>query len=161
MSQINDALQRAKDSQPPSGVRINLELPRAPAATAELRDGPKGFFVILVVLLIIAACGFIGFAFLAPKPPVQISLAPVPLPAPKPAPVATAQKVAVVVTQLAAPALKLQGIFYNDSKWQAIVNGQSVNMGDSVDGFRVKLISKNNVSLIARDGSQKTLTLGE
>jgi hypothetical protein len=162
MSHINDALQRAKESQQsPSGVRINLEPPHATAATAELREGPRGFFITLVVLLIIAACGFIGFAFLTSKPPVQVALVPIPPPVPKPAPVVTTQMVAVVVNKPVTPTLKLQGIFYNESKWQAIVNGQSVNVGDNVEGFRVKLISKNNISLMAPNGSQKTLTLGE
>jgi hypothetical protein len=33
-------------------------------------------------------------------------------------------------------------------------------VGDSVNGFRVKLISKNEVSFIAPDGTEKTVALG-
>lgn len=59
------------------------------------------------------------------------------------------------------PAMKLQGITYYNAKWQAIINGKTVYVGDTVDGFRVAVISRNYVSFIAPDGSKSMLPLGD
>jgi hypothetical protein len=58
-------------------------------------------------------------------------------------------------------ALKLQGITYYNGKWQAIINGATVYVGDNVDGFRVAQISQNHVSFIAPDGSRRLVPLGQ
>jgi len=177
MSQINEALKRAQQSQkqPPSGAPPVV--PPMPPVEPKSR-GSAGW----IVLLVAVACFFIGMAMATHKPaaetkpalaqiqtqevqvPAAPPIAPKPIPPPPPpatSPVAVAAIPATVPAKPAPPALTLQGILMGSGKPQAIVNGQTVYVGDSVGGFRVQLISKRNVSLVAPDGSQKTLTLGE
>jgi hypothetical protein len=45
--------------------------------------------------------------------------------------------------------MKLQGIFFNPRSPSAVVNGQSVYLGDRVDGFRVMGISPVAVTLVS------------
>ena len=163
MSLINDALKRAKQSQPPQPPPP----PGSPLPPVEAvpRGGMSWFFPVAIFLLVAVACFFIAFAFfISRKPVAPITTAPqnapvaaVVLPKTPASPVAT-QVVAAVTNK---PMLKVQGIFFSDAKWEAIVNGQSVFVGDRVNGFRVKLISRNDVSFIAPDGTEKTLVLGD
>lgn len=167
MSLINDALKRAKQSQQ-QRRQTAPPAPHLPPVEAAPRNGLVRFFPFAVVLLVAMAGFFIVGFFAMPKPAAQIKppphqaqiaiAAPVVQKAPPPPPV---QTVAVTAPRPAPPALKVQGIFYNNAKWQAIVNRQSVLVGDSVDGFRVKFISKNNVSFIAPDGTEKIMALGD
>ncbi len=170
MSLINDALKRARQSQQQQTAPV---APTLPPAVVEPRGGPPRLFIVVVTLLIAVACCFIAFVFFMPQKTVaRITPAPQNAPtaavapvlqkvAPTPAPAPTVAVAAPKPAPPAPPALKVQGIFYNDAKWQAIVNGQSVFVGDSVEGFRVKLISKNNVAFVAPDGTVKTMALGE
>lgn len=171
MSLINDALKRARQSRPQPAAP--LAVPAWPPVEGEPRGGPASFLPLAVTLLLAVACSFIALAFFIPQKPVAQTM-PAPQNARNPAPVpveqnaqkmspppAPAQPVAAAVPKLAPPALKVQGIFYNNAQWQAIVNGQSVLVDGSVDGYRVKLISKDNVSFVAPDGTEKTMTLGE
>lgn len=172
MSLINDALKRAKQAQqlqqqqqsPPAAAPMALP----PVASAH-RPGPGAFFFALLSLLVIAALSFIGLAIAQHKPQILPAAAPrqfaqvvhPPVASnPPPAPAATTQLATVVLPPPPAPALKLQGILIGSDRPQAIVNGQSVGVGDTINGFRVTVIAKNNVSFIGPDGSQKTLTLG-
>ena len=171
MSLINDALKRAKQSQPPAPPPGAEPLP---PIEAESPRNVGWLFPLLVALLIGAACFFIGLAFFAiRKPAMQVTLpnpgpqkaetivVPVAAPPKTPLP-ATTQTVVVSTSQKTVPpVLKVQGIFYNAVKPEAIVNGMTVFTGDNVNGFRVKFISKTNISFIAPDGSEKTLALGE
>jgi hypothetical protein len=167
MSLINDALKRAKKSQqsdPPSGAP-----PLPPVEPEEPRNGSGWVFIVIVVVLVVAAGYFIGLAFTKRQPVPEITattpvtqntqiVAVISAPAPPP----------VLQTNIVAapkppepPALKLQGIFYNGPKPQAIVNGTTVYVGDLVNGFRVKLIAQNYVSFITPDGTEKTLALAK
>ncbi len=163
MSLINDALNRAKKSQqpdPPSGAQP------LPPVEPESRDRTAWVFIAVVVLLIAAACFFIGLAFAKRKapavvvtpPPVTnvqvIAVAPPPAPAPK-------TNVVAKPKPPAPPPLKVQGIFYNADRPEAIVNGHTVYVGDLVSGFRVKEISQNDVSFTAPDGSEEISALGK
>ena len=56
---------------------------------------------------------------------------------------------------------KVQGIIFNAVSPLAIVNGQTVNVGDRVGDFQVKQISKSSVIFQSPDGSQKTLEIGK
>jgi hypothetical protein len=170
MSSINDALKRAKELQkqqaqspPPSGV------PPMSPIEPESRGGTG--WLLLIVLLIAIAFFFIGLAFATRKTPVeaktpvlqtqyvQVVSAPVP---PQPAPAATAPTNAIVAPpKPVPPALQLEGILFGSGQPQAIVNGQTVYVGDSVNGFHVKAISKTNVLFVASDGTEKKLSLGE
>lgn len=163
MSLINDALKRAKQSQQQQRETA-APTPALPPVAVASRGGLPWLFPVAVILLVAVVCFFIACAFfVAQKPVTQTALVPQKAPiapvvqkAPPPP-----QTVAVVAPKPAPPALKVQGIFYNNAQWQAIVNGQSVLVGDSVNGFRVKLISKNEVSFVAPDGTEKTMTLGQ
>jgi hypothetical protein len=165
MSSINDALKRAKKSQKEEPPPLPPGAPPLPPVQPE-SSGSMGWLV-LVVLIIATACFFIGLAFTNHKPASEttvtvtnvVQVAAVP-PAP-PEPIAVTNLV-VPLTKPAPPALKLEGILYGPSQPpQAIVNGQTVYVGDTVNGFRVKMISKNNVSFVASDGTEKNLVLGE
>ncbi|HUB86917.1 MAG TPA: hypothetical protein VMB22_03425 [Verrucomicrobiae bacterium] len=183
MSLINDALKRARDSQqksPPSGV--------TPLMPAELPPGnTSGFNWILVAavfLLMIVACFFISLAMakrtmektaavpvaIAPAVTVPEMVAPeapaVPLVETKPVKPAVATvpplpaKTSTVVSVVVAP-VKVQGIMYGSSQPWAIVNGKTVYVGDRVEDFQVKAISKNTVTLTGSDGTDEVLQLGE
>lgn len=166
MSLINDALKRAKQSQQQQQQETAPTAPPLPPVEVA-RGGPSWLFPVAVILLVAVACFFIAFAFFITRKPVaRITPAPPSAPPaaapalPKIPPAATVQA-ATVTPKPSPPSLKVQGIFFNNAQWQAIVNGQSVFVGDRVNGFRVKLISKDNVSFVAPDGAEKTMTLGE
>ena len=56
------------------------------------------------------------------------------------------------------PPLRLQGIFYRPSRPSAVVNSQTVYIGDSVGGGTVKAIGRESVTLVVH-GETKVLTL--
>ncbi len=173
MSLINDALKRAKQSQQPQQQAPTPPLVPPVSAQSDGQGGANWLFSVLLVALIIGASVLLGLAFLPRKPMPQTTPSAVPAPSaqiPVPASVAVkppAPATALAPTQSVAvvapppPALKVQGIFYNSDRPQAIVNGRTVYIGDNVSGFQVKLISQDKVSFIAPDGSEKTLALGE
>jgi hypothetical protein len=90
----------------------------------------------------------------APKPPVIETLAPAPvtnLPVVEAPVTNTPAPPAETITaapQPEAPKIpKIQGIAYDPQNAWAIVNGQTVYVGDEVDGFRVLDISRKAVTL--------------
>jgi hypothetical protein len=180
MSLINDALKRARDAQPqnpPSGA------PSLPPVEPPQRDGPGWMLPVAFILaLLVIACIFMGVALMkrpaqpvvaktvetpSPTPaPIQPVPTPIVAPAPAPAPVPVLAPPPVVtnsqpVTNAAPPKLKVQGIIFDSKHPTAIMNGKSVNVGDSIGGFRVKAISPSSVQLQRPDGSQQTLKVGE
>jgi hypothetical protein len=165
MSQINEALKRAKESQKQEPPPLPPGTPPLPPVEPE--SSGNIVWLVLIFVIIAIACFFIGLSFATRKPATETTvtvtnvvqaIAPVPVPA-KPAP---ATNVIVPPPKPAPPALKLEGILYVPGQPpQAIVNGQTVYVGDTVNGFRVKTISKNNVSFIALDGTEKNLVLNE
>jgi len=168
MSLINDALKRAKRSQqqrpPESPATPPLPPPMAPVQS---ESHSNTGWIFLVILLIAIACFFIGMAIATRKPVmettvvtniVQVAAAPV---APKIIPVQTNAAPAPAATLPPPSPLRLEGIFYNAVAPQAIVNGQTVYAGSSVDGFRVTKISKDTVSLVAPNGAERILALGK
>jgi len=86
--------------------------------------------------------------------------APAPVPAPEVAPTTTATNVApaTVVPEKKTPIFRLNGIIYIRDQPSAIVNGQTVNVGDEVDGATVVAISRTTVTLKI-DGVRKTYML--
>jgi hypothetical protein len=181
MSLINDALKRARENQrndPPSGAR---PLPPVESPTR----GGAGWILAAAAILFLAAAGFFfGPAWFgskapqsvtaktavipapppaeaAPAPPVEVASPPVPAPAtntlPSPATTTNPPPAAVAAEQLP----KVQGIIFNSARPLAIVNGQTVNVGDRVGDFQVKQILKTSVVFQRPDGSQKTLEIGE
>jgi hypothetical protein len=174
MSLLNDALKRASQTQQElDTVRISLPPPAAPVPGSQA--GLGWALPVLIILLIVTAGAFVTLAIFArkaaPAPAPQITRAatvppparPVPA-APKPvAPPVTTQTPAVAASAPVPPPppLKVQGITYSNAKWQAIVNGKTVFIGDSVNGFRIAAIYQNHVSFIAPDGSRKLVPFGE
>ena len=53
---------------------------------------------------------------------------------------------------------RLQGIFYRPSKPSAVVNSQTVYIGDTIANGRVKAITRESITLVV-DGQDKVLTL--
>ena len=160
MSLINDALKRARESQqndPPRGA--------TPLMPVEHKE--RGFNWILpalVILLIIAACFFIGLS-LAKRTVANIADTPE-------AP-ATQQVESAPVTLLKAPMnidapapvivapIKVQGIMYDLVRPWAIVDGKTVYVGDRVGDSRVKAISKSTITLEGPGGTNEVLGLGD
>jgi hypothetical protein len=187
MSLLNDALKRASQSHfAHETVRIHIPVPAAPAnpampaapamsavpaapaAMAPVESHPKsglGWLPILVVLTVAVAGAFILLGHFSAKHrvhaaaivPVSRPIPPAPKPAPPPAK-------AVAVTAPAPPTpppLRLQGISFYDAHWEAIINGRTVYVGNTIHGFRVAVISGNKVLLVAPDGSWWKLVLSK
>jgi hypothetical protein len=68
-------------------------------------------------------------------------------PAPSPGPAARPEAAATPVPAVAAPAFALQAVAEQEGHPVAIVNGQLVRVGDSVDGARVLRITPEEVEL--------------
>ena len=160
MSLINDALKRARESQqksPASGA------PPLPPVESPARGGTGWILAAAAILFLAAACLFIGPVLFGHKvSPVAAAKTPeIPAPAtnalPPPATNTNPPTVAGAVEQLP----KVQGIIFNAARPLAIVNGQTVNVGDRVGDLQVKQILKNSVIFQRPDGSLKTLEIGE
>ena len=158
MSLINDALKRAREQQknPPPGVP-----PLRPFEPRKSGDAPEWILPSVIIFLIVAACFLIGFA-MANRTVTQIEHAP--------EAAAVTQEVEAVSApiireptnaepEIQAPVFRVQGIVYDPVRPWAIINGKTVFVGDHVDNFRVKIITKNTVTLQAADGSETKLGL--
>lgn len=154
MSLINDALKRAKQSQspnPPGGAPPLLPVDAAPQPAGR----PRWMMVSALLLFIAAACFFAGPLACDHKtssPPAATN-APAPQVASPPAPPAPA-----VPAKPAEAAPKVQGIIYDSKNPLAVVNGKSVQIGDRVGTFRVKMITSNAVTFQRADGSVAVVT---
>ncbi len=168
MSRINDALKRAQRAQkknaPPPGPKMPGPLP------VESRPGNVIGWILpgVIGFLIVAACLFIGLALLTrtvtktsaePRLSVAQPVNPVAIPAPVPAPKAPPPPSPPSPPPPPPPEPKLQGIVYATTQPWAIVDGQTVHVGDRLGEFRVKEISQRSVTLEKADGSQKKLGL--
>ncbi|HEX5399577.1 MAG TPA: hypothetical protein VFY06_11075 [Verrucomicrobiae bacterium] len=177
MSLINDALKRARDKQrnnPPSGA---TPLPPVESPTR----GGGGWILALAAILFLGAAGLILGAALwghrtpspmaakvaaIPAPAPMVAVAPA-APPPPPAPVAITNAPPVTNTNPHSATVvverlpKVQGIIFNSSRPVAIMNGQTVNVGDHVGDFQVKQILQSSVVLQRPDGTQKTLGIGD
>jgi len=154
MSQINDALKRAKQSQtpnPPGGVP-----PLAPVEHAPRR---ANWIIPGILALIVLACVFAGPLACdhqsAPTPPSAPTNAPVAVE--PPAPVQTPAN----VPPPPAPAPKVQGIVFDAANPIAIVNGKSVHVGDRIGEFQIKAITQNTVTFKKADGTMMQVRLGK
>lgn len=176
MSLINDALKRARETQRNNAPPGAMPLPPVEAPTR----GGAGWILTASAVLFLAAAGLIvGPALFGHKAPpsvaakTPVSSAPpaaatTPAPAPSiPPPVAITNLPPIPKTNPPPPAVavgpwpKVQGIIFNAARPVAIVNGQTVNVGDLVGHFRVKQITRHNVVLQRPDGTQKTLGIGD
>ncbi len=174
MSLINDALKRAHESQ---GKPPDAPPPLIPAASPS-RGGLGWFGLALpaVIFLLLAAGAifvWLAFAHKSSKPATAPIAAQVvsPAPQPLPAPVAANQSGATnaalptnnntVIELLPESWPKVQGIIYTQSHPIAIVNGKMVGVGDPVGQYRVKQITRYDVTFLGDDGSIKQLGIGQ
>jgi hypothetical protein len=178
MSQINDALKRAKQTPPKNSPGAAPLMPVQ--REVKIRSGASRFLPIIAMLLLAAACFFLGLALsqhrqnkitAAPQIPKQLQTHPgtvtaVASAAPETSPTSSTKTSTPPATGTTAavpptPALpKLQGIAYNPARPCAIVNGQTVYVGDQIGEFRVKAISANTLTL--ESGTEtKVLSLGK
>ena len=165
MSLINDALKRARENQrnaPPPGPRP------LPPVEAPARGGAGWILAAAAILFLAAACLVLAPSWFEPKappsmdaktpamstpPPLEAAPAPSPLPPPaeiRPAtnalPLPLPATNTITNPSPAAVAVeswpKLQGIIFNAARPLAIVNGQTVSVGDRVGDFQVKQIRR-------------------
>jgi hypothetical protein len=86
-----------------------------------------------------------------PEPPPE----PEPEPAPEPEPVATEPEAPAV------PEFVLKGIIRRGADLLAIINGELVSPGDTIEGFQVRYIRANRVKLEDADGREILLNVFE
>jgi len=164
MSQINDALKRAKEMQTknmPSGVP-----PMLPAESPSVQSGANWVWPVVVILFLLLFAGlFIAISagshagkeiVAEPAPTLAVQMAAAP--APKPVPAAPAMD-AFAAAKALKPA-QLQGIVFDPVHPYAIVSGKTAFVGDSVDGMRVLAISRDAVTL-AGNGQTNQLRVGQ
>jgi HD-like signal output (HDOD) protein len=129
----------AVDSSTPSPATVPATAPHVMPATAVSESTPA------------------TSASLAPKPAIS-------QPAPEPTPAIAAQETVTNVPpslppkQSALPDFKINGIIYSVARPSAILNGETVYVGDQVNGATVISIGQRNVTLQI-NGLRKTYTL--
>jgi hypothetical protein len=182
VSLINDALKRAKHAQkgPAAPPARDPQLKPAEALPAKPSEWPvlmvMGILVVLVVSALVVTFVIVkrshAALVAAPAPtPVAVAAAPpgppstAALPNPPVAPSASTTPApapaAVAPAQAAKPPLpRLQGIFFSLSRPWALVDGQTVLVGDHIGDFRVLAIARDRVT-IARAGQTNVLSLAE
>jgi hypothetical protein len=167
MSQINDALKRARQVPP------NESPPLSPLPPVAETPPPSGAWLVptAVVILLVAAIFFIGWAVthrsvrnLAAPPAPAVAAAPAP-PAPVVAatlPTAPPLPPPTVVSPTAAPPElpKLEGIFYSPTAPSAIVDGTTVRRGDVFKQYRVREITRSAMILTDTNGQPVKLIIG-
>ena len=168
MSQINDALKRIQKTSP---GEISDSLPPLEPVTHTTSSVAAGLIPAVVIILIVAAVFFIGWAMVR-QPVPTLAVAPAAAPTAAPKPVAVAQPVVAATVPVDTPATitpsspvspilpKLQGIFYSSTTPSAIVDGKTVRPGDRFKQYRVKEITKLEVTLMDAAGKTTTLVMG-
>ena len=155
MSLINDALKQTQKIQPQNPP---ASPPPLPPVECKKTGGHRWLAPGIIILLLVAAGIFVGLSLSKPTPlaasakPDTNSLAA--LAAPKPVVVTNAETNTIpeVVAPPKPPEPKLQGILFAATRPCAIVNGQTVYVGDSISEFRVAAISKDSITL--RNGTE-------
>jgi hypothetical protein len=163
MSQINDALKRAKNAQQKNSPHSGVTPMRPIEPKNEERDY-TWVLPIVIILLIVIAVFFIAMS-LAKHAVKNIVAAP---------DIAATQQVETVAAPMPPPAVigpgaintspptptQIQGIVYDPVHPWAIVSGKTVYVGDSVNGMRVMEIARNFI-MIAGNGQTNKLYVGQ
>lgn len=164
MSQINDALKRAKDTPPKNTPSSMAPMMAVDALAAEHGANWIRPAAIILVLLLIASLFIAISSGTHPGPKIIAEPATVPAPvvhvapvhAPVPAPAAPAPM--TVAANLPKPA-RIQGIVDDPAHPYAIVSGKTVYVGDQMDGQRVTAISPDAITLVG-NGQTNQLHVG-
>jgi hypothetical protein len=160
MSHINDALKRAQEAQqenPPTTPPLEFR-PVEPDQQPPRRSTTLMVGLSLVIVAILGLSSLlVYFISQSDSSTLQVAarvidppLAPLAAVSNAPAEPKTNMVIDVAAAVVNPPApMKLQGIFFNPKNPSALVNGQSVNLGDRVGGFRVMGISPVAVTLVS------------
>ena len=156
MSLINDALKQTQKIQQQNPPPLNP--PPLPPVESHSQEG-LGWLVPGIIVLLLAAVGiFVGVSLSKPARLAASAMPatnPPPITATAPKPAVTSAVISNVATNVAPitvappkpPEPKLQGILFAAARPCAIVNGQTVFVGDQVGKLRVAAISKDSVTL--------------
>lgn len=183
MSLINDALKRVRRHTPPDRPKETADYPFRPVDYEESSHRFPLIFAALGVLVLLAGSGLLFLKWSHPKSersPETAKAAPAPAtsqpgseraaPGPSaagsdrpramapPSGFPTNSPAGVAGTNQGFPILKLQGIYYKSAKPSALINGETLEEGDSIEEVRVKKIDRKAVTLEWR-GQTKVLTL--
>jgi hypothetical protein len=168
MSQINDALNKAKQAAPRN--LPNALPPMQPVGNNESSPAAVWLVPAIVIFLIVAAIFFIGWAA-AHNTVHDAAVAQQSISATQQ--VETTRIDTILqntnnlnsVTDAPAPVPvympKLQGIFYSATAPTAILDGKTVAPGDQFGDYKVKAITKYTVILVGKDKKEITVGMGE
>jgi hypothetical protein len=180
MSMINDALKRASQSDKNRPAQAALPQPMQHVSGERETRFSWILAAIVVAVLGIGLAGWVFWKWWEGNQPavVAASVQPVPTvvaapPPPPPSPLPTPLTPAVVVAPaapaavpVAAPvkpswpiALTVKAIFYNKTSPHALVNGRTVEAGDTIQGVLITGIEADRV-LVSWNGEGKELLLG-
>jgi len=173
MSRINDALKRAQKEQQINPPRPEGSMPRFLPIEPEPGSIVRWLLPGAIGCLVVAACVLAGMLLFsrhaspaAAKPnssaPItNVVLAAIPGPASAPliqTPAAASRSASPQPSPIPSEP-KLQGIIYSVARPWAIVDGQTVRVGDRLGDFLVTAISPRDITLKKTDGSQRKLGL--
>ena len=187
MSLINDALKRVKRQTPPDRPKEMADYPFRPVDYEEPSHRFPLIFAALGVLVLLVGSGLLFFKWSGGHPRPETSREtptgsagapassepgsdgatpgtragserPRAIAAPKGFPTNAPAATAGASTNQGFPVLKLQGIYYKSAKPSALINGETVEEGESIEEVRVKKIDRKAVTLEWR-GQVKVLTL--
>lgn len=178
MSLINDALKRAQEAQSKSPP------PALPPVPEHAKSGAShSMLIAVIVLLVVNALVFLSLAVShnrarhkAPMAMVDANrVSTVTLPAvvvtntstiaktAPPGPVSSTTNAGIDIVPVVAntpPRLKVQGIIFTQKPW-AIVNGQTMYVGDHIRDLKVVEIKPHSVTFMDDDGAITKLNVGE
>ena len=170
MSIIQEALKKAQDtqeappplSQPQPAVTETAPFRAEPPAPSKAVFKPVMIAAFAAALIITAGFGAHFFSSIKKSFPAktnppdtaiqqQVTYKPAATPVPEPkGPLAPIQKMADLKSAV-PPKLILNGIMYIETGPRAIINGNTVEVGDSVSGAEVRRINRDNVVLTFND----------
>lgn len=173
MSMINDALRKAKETQPDNTRPADGPAYR-PAESKFPEPRPLFSLPFLVIVLLLLA-GFLitnfsvnegptlkvrargRHAAAGETAPVPVTLAAIPVA--QPAPTVTVETTPTPDVVAAEPTYRLQGIVYNLKHPSAVINNRPVFIGERVGDARVTAISKETVTIVTLNGQTNVLDM--
>jgi hypothetical protein len=168
MSQINDALKRAKQAQRRNAPSASSAAPPLrPFEAKNVEQGPNWIWPVAIILFFLLFAGVFFAISAGSHATTQMAAAPAAIQTrvqtvevsatnfSKPLPVA----MDLAVLKTAKPA-RIQGIVYDSVNPLAIIGGKTIHVGDAVDGMVVTGISRDAITLVG-NGQTRQLHVGE